>query len=445
MSLKAPPGKNSPKLKQMFRAFRYRNYRLYFAGQGISLIGTWLTRVATGWLVYRLSDSSFLLGIVGFAGQIPIFLLSPFAGVLVDRWNRRRLLVVTQMLSMMQSFLLAFLALSGMITVGQIIILSIFQGLINSFDTPARQAFVVQMVDKTEDIANAIALNSSMFNSARLLGPSIAGLLIATVGEGLCFLIDSISYIAVIFSLIAMSLKPHRIRDEAGKVLKGLKEGFNYAFGFPPIRSVLLLLGLVSLLGFPYMVLMPVFAKDILGGGPHTLGFLTGASGVGALMGAIYLASRKTVIGLEKLIALSGLVFGLGISGFSLSRILWLSLILMVLNGFAMMCQMASTNTILQTIVDDDKRGRVMSFYGMAFLGMAPFGSLLAGFLSSRIGAPITVLIGGVCSIIGPILFARKIPLLRDMIKPIYMRKGIIPEVVSGIQAATQLTELPKK
>lgn len=429
----------------IFRALRYRNYRLYFFGQGISLIGTWLTRVATGWLVYRLTDSAFLLGIVGFAGQIPIFLLSPLAGVLVDRWDRHRLLLATQALSMLQSFMLAALALGGIIQVWQIILLSIFQGLVNAFDTPTRQAFVIQMVDKREDLANAIALNSSMFNSARLIGPSVAGLLIASVGEGACFLIDGISYIAVIASLLLMRIPKQVIESRAKKVLGGLKEGFGYAFGFAPIRSILLLLGLVSVLGFPYTVLLPVFARDVLKGGANILGFLTGAAGVGALTGAIYLASRKSVVGLGRIIALAGSLFGVALIAFSLSRATWLSLILMYLIGFSMMVQMASANTILQTIVDDDKRGRVMSFYSMAFMGMAPFGSLLAGAAASEFGAPYTVMIGGALCLVGPMVFASRLPALRAMVRPIYVKKGIIPEVVSGIQAATQLSELPKK
>lgn len=429
----------------IFRALRYRNYRLYFFGQGISLIGTWLTRVATGWLVYRLTDSAFLLGIVGFAGQIPIFLLSPLAGVLVDRWDRHRLLLATQALSMLQSFMLAALALGGIIQVWQIILLSIFQGLVNAFDTPTRQAFVIQMVDKREDLANAIALNSSMFNSARLIGPSVAGLLIASVGEGACFLIDGISYIAVIASLLLMRIPKQVIEGRAKKVLGGLKEGFGYAFGFAPIRSILLLLGLVSVLGFPYTVLLPVFARDVLKGGANILGFLTGAAGVGALTGAIYLASRKSVVGLGRIIALAGSLFGVALIAFSLSRATWLSLILMYLIGFSMMVQMASANTILQTIVDDDKRGRVMSFYSMAFMGMAPFGSLLAGAAASEFGAPYTVMIGGALCLVGPMVFASRLPALRAMVRPIYVKKGIIPEVVSGIQAATQLSELPKK
>jgi MFS family permease len=429
----------------IFRALRYRNYRLYFFGQGISLIGTWLTRVATGWLVYRLTDSAFLLGVVGFSGQIPIFLLSPLSGVLADRWNRHRLLVTSQSLSMLQSLMLAVLVLSSVIQVWQIILLSIFQGLINAFDIPTRQAFVVQMVEKREDVANAIALNSSMFNSARLIGPSIAGVLIASVGEGICFLIDGISYIAVIISLLLMRIPEQVLEDRVKKIFGGLKEGFRYAFGFPPIRSILLLLGLVSVLGFPYTVLLPVFARDILKGGANTLGFLTGATGVGALTGAIYLASRKSVVGLGRIITMAGTLFALSLIVFSLSRTIWLSLILMYLTGFSMMVQMASANTILQTIVDDDKRGRVMSFYSMAFIGMAPFGSLLAGAVASEIGAPYTVMIGGMLCLIGPAVFAGRLPTLRAMVRPIYVKKGIIPEVTSGIQTATQLSELPKK
>lgn len=429
----------------IFRALRYRNYRLYFFGQGISLIGTWLTRVATGWLVYRLTNSAFLLGVVGFAGQIPIFLLSPLAGVLVDRWDRHRLLLATQGLAMLQSLMLAGLALSGIIQVWQIILLSIFQGLINAFDTPARQSFVIQMVDKREDLPNAIALNSSMFNGARLIGPSVAGLLIASVGEGVCFLVDGISYLAVIVSLLLMRIPKQIIENQTQKVLGGLKEGFRYAFGFAPIRAILLLLGLVSVLGFPYTVLLPVFARDVLKGGANTLGFLTGAAGVGALTGAIYLASRKSVVGLGRVIALAGSLFGLALIAFSFSRTTWLSLILMYLTGFSMMVQMASANTILQTIVDDDKRGRVMSFYSMAFMGMAPFGSLLAGAVAGEIGAPYTVMIGGILCLAGPAVFASRLPSLRVMVRPIYVKKGIIPEVAAGIQTATQLSELPKK
>jgi len=431
-------------LKLIARALQYRNYRLFFGGQSISLIGTWMTRIATSWLVYRLTNSVFLLGVVGFSGQIPTFLVASFAGVLTDRWNRHHILVVTQILAMIQSFALAILTLTGIITVWHIILLSIFQGLINAFDMPARQSLVVEMVEKREDLGNAIALNSSMFNGARLLGPSIAGILISAVGEGMCFLLDGISYLAVIASLLAMKITPRKTETPKSNVLQGLKEGFSYAFPFAPIRSILLLIGVVSLVGMPYTVLMPVFAKEILRGGPHTLGFLMGASGIGALVGAIYLASRKSVLGLGRIIPLAASIFGIGLIAFSLSRVLWLSLAMMLLTGFGMMVQMASSNTVLQTIVDDDKRGRVMSFYTMAFMGTAPFGSLLAGGLASRIGAPNTLMIGGVCCILGSFIFASKLSILREMVRPIYVRMGIIPEVAKGIQTATELTAPPK-
>lgn len=382
---------------------------------------------------------------VGFAGQIPTFLLAPLAGVLVDRWNLHRILVITQALSMIQSFFLAILALTGVITVWHIIILNVFQGLINAFDTPARQSFIVEMVEDKKDLANAIALNSSMFNSARLLGPAVAGVLIAAVGEGICFLIDGVSYLAVIASLLAMNISVKKAEKTVPDVLQGLREGFSYAFGFAPIRAILLFLALVSLMGMPYTVLMPVMAKDVLHGEAHTLGFLTAASGMGALAGAVYLASRQSVLGLGKIIALAGSGFGLALVAFSLSRRLWLSLLLMLLTGFGMMVQMAASNTMLQTIVDDDKRGRIMSFYAMAFLGMAPFGSLFAGGLASKIGAPMTIMIGGIACILGAIVYARKLPILRKLVRPIYAKLGIIPEVAWGIQAATQLPALPKK
>jgi MFS family permease len=435
---------NPTGLKFIARALYSRNYRLFFAGQGVSLIGTWMQRIALGWLVYRLTGSAFLLGMVGFAGQIPIFLLSPIAGVLADRWNRRRLIIVTQILSMLQAFVLAFLILTHTIAIWHIILLSIFLGIVNAFDTPVRQAFVVEMIEKKEDLGNAIALNSSIFNCARLLGPSIAGILIAAVGEGICFLLNGISYIAVIFALIAMRIKPQKKPIRQTHVLHGLKEGFAYSFGFAPIRSILLLLGLVSLVGMPYTVLMPIFAKDILHGGPRTLGFLMGATGVGALVGALYLASRRSPKGLEKIIALSTTIFGIGLIVFSSSRQVWLSLPLMSLTGFGMMVQMASSNTILQTITDDDKRGRVMSFYTMSFLGTAPFGSLLAGGLAGKIGTPQTLLLGGVCCILGAFLFTRQLSTLRETIGQAFTRKDAVLEVRRGIQGATELTTPPK-
>ncbi|MDX6693457.1 MAG: hypothetical protein QOF02_1060 [Blastocatellia bacterium] len=429
----------------MLRALGHRNYRLFFSGQSISLIGTWMTRIATSWLVYRLTGSALLLGIVGFAGQVPSFALAPFAGVLVDRWNRHRLLVVTQVLALVQSLALAVLALTGLINIWHVIFLSIFQGLINAFDMPARQAFVVEMVEKREDLANAIALNSSMVNAARLVGPSLGGVIIATVGEGWCFMIDAISYIAVIASLLAMKITPRMTRriDEAN-IWQQLREGWTYAFRFAPIRDVLILLALISLVGMPYTVLMPVFANEVLHGGPNTLGLLMAASGVGALIGAMFLAARKTVLGLGKYIPLTAGAFGAGLIAFSFSRTLWLSLLLMVVTGLGFMVQMAASNTVLQTIVEEDKRGRVMSFYTMAFMGTAPFGSLLAGSAAERIGAPHTLLYGGIGCLLGALWFAKSLPALRRDVRPIYVRIGVLPEIAKGIQQTSELSVPPE-
>ena len=394
----------------IFRSLKYRNYRLFFAGQSISLVGTWIQRIAMPWLVYDLTKSVFLLGLVGFVGQVPTFLISPFAGVLTDRWNRYYILLATQVLAMLQASILTWLVLTHSVEVWHIILLSAFLGCVNAFDIPARQSFVIQMVDKKEDLGNAIALNSSMVNGARLLGPSLAGILIATTGEGICFLINALSYIFVLWSLLLMRVAPHERKENEKPVWKELKEGFSYTFGFVPIKYTIFLLALVSLMGMPYTVLMPVYAKEILHGGSHTFGFLMGASGMGALTGALYLASRKNITGLDKIIPLAAVVFGSGLILFSFSSIFVLSLGLMVIVGLGMMLQMASSNTLLQTIVEDDKRGRVMSFYTMAFMGTAPFGSLLAGSSAKFIGVTNTILVGGVSCILGALLFSRKLP-----------------------------------
>jgi MFS family permease len=427
----------------MGRALAHRNYRLFFAGQGVSLIGTWMTRIATGWLVYRLSgsDAAFLLGVVGFAGQIPAFFLAPLAGVLVDRWDRLRLLLVTQVLALVQSALLAvvaFRAEPGLGEIIQIIALALFQGFINAFDMPARQAFLVEMVERKTDLPNAIALNSSLVNGARLVGPSLAGVVIAVVGEAWCFVIDAASYVAVIAALLAMRVTPRAAPAAAGSVWRRMREGFVYAFGFAPIRSLLLLLSLISFMGMPYTVLLPIFASEVLRGDSSTLGFLSGAAGVGALAGALLLASRPSVLGLGRVIVATTVVFGASLIAFSLSRVLWLSLLTMVGTGFGMMVVMASCNTILQTIVEDDKRGRVMSFYSMAFLGVAPFGSLFAGVLANVVGAAGTVLIGGLSGLAGAAAFAAMLPRLRAVVRPIYARLGILPAVATGLQAATE-------
>src|ERR1041385_1449710 len=341
---------------------------------------------------------------------------------------------------MLQSLALAVLALTGRINIHHVIALSVLQGLINAFDMPARQAFVVEMVERREDLANAIALNSSMVNAARLLGPSIGGIVIAAVGEGWCFMADSISYLAVIASLLAMKINARMTRPtKDAKMFAQLYEGWTYATRFAPIRDVLILLALVSLVGMPYTVLMPVFANDILRGGPSTLGWLMAASGVGALAGALLLAARKSVLGLGKWIPITAAAFGIGLVAFSFTRVTWQALLLMIVTGFGFMVQMAASNTVLQTIVDEDKRGRVMSFYTMAFMGTAPFGSLLAGSVAERIGAPYTLLIGGTGCIIGAVWFYLALPRLRQFVRPINKQKGIIPEMQTGVMNASEL------
>ncbi len=410
------------------RALRSRNYRLFFGGQSVSLIGTWMTRIATSWLVYRLTGSAALLGVVGFANFIPTFILGPVAGVWVDRWDRHRTIVFTQVLSMLQSFALAGLALSGIITVWEVMVLAVCQGVINAFDMPARQSFVVEMVEHREDLGNAIALNSSMVNAARLLGPAIGGVVIAGVGEGYCFLIDGISYIAVIVSLLLMKLRPAAPRRAQRRVMVELSEGWRYIVGSVPIRSILTNLGLVSLVGMPYTVLMPIFASRILHGGPHTLGFLMASSGTGALIGTVMLAMRKSVVGLGRRIAISTALLGGSLIAFGFSQWTWLSMLLLLLVGFGMMQQMAPSNTILQTIVEDEKRGRVMAFYSMAFQGMAPFGSLMGGTLAAQIGAPRTVMVSGALCLAGSLWFSLRLPAIRKVVRPIYVKMGVLPE-----------------
>jgi MFS family permease len=411
----------------LVRALRHRNYRLFFGGQTISLVGTWITRIATGWLVYRLTSSALLLGIVGFCGQIPTLFLAPVAGVFVDRWNRHRVLLVTQAFSLVQSLALAVLTFAGIITVGEILVLQVFQGVINAFDTPARQAFVVTMIEDRADLPNAIALNSSMVNASRIAGPAIGGVLIASMGEAWCFLVDAISYIAVIASLLAMRIDREERGPVTTRLVDELATGFRYVRDFEPIRTVLLLLALVSTMGMPYAVLMPAFASKILHGGPHILGILMGMSGVGALVGAVYLASRRSVVGLGSVIASSVTVFGVALIGFALSRTLWLSIALLPLVGAGFMVTLASSNTVLQTIVEEHLRGRVMAFYAMAFLGTAPIGSLFAGVLAEHLGEPATVAIGGVACISGGVWFRSRLGRIRELVRPIYVKRGILP------------------
>ena len=410
------------------RSLRHRNYRLFFVGQGTSLIGTWLTRVALGWWVYRLTGSELMLGAVAFAGQIPTFLLAPLGGVLSDRYDRHRMLVITQVLGMVQSGLLALLAFSTWARIEYILGLAVFQGLINAFDTPARQAFLVEIVEAREDLPNAIALNSSMVNGARLIGPSFAGVLIALFGEAGCFAIDAVSYIAVLGSLFLMRVRRHARPVRTSRVFTELAAGLNYARRSQPIRAVLLLVSLVSLMGAPYSVLMPVFAAQLLGGGPSTLGFLMAAAGAGAVAGGLWLASRPNVLGLGRSIAFAALAFGVALVAFSFSRMLSLSLLLMVIAGAGMMVQMAGSNTILQTIVEEDKRGRVMSLYTMAFFGMMPFGSLMAGWFAARFGAPTTLLVGGIITALGGLVFMARLPALHLEMRPRYVELGILPK-----------------
>ena len=427
-----------------WRALRHPNFRLFFAGQTISLIGTWMVRVATSWLVYRLTGSALLLGMVGFVGQIPTFLLAPFAGVWVDRLNRRNLLVWTQALAAAQSLAIAALVLTHHINMPEIFALSVLQGLINAFDMPARQSFLVQMVagpdgkpDKA-DLGNAIAINSSMVNVARLIGPALAGFLIAAFGEAPCFLIDGASYLAVIASLLMMTLAAPPARRSAASMLTQMSEGWTYVRDFVPVRTILLLFAIMSLMGMPFLVLMPIFATTILHGGPHTLGFLLGASGCGALISALSLAARKSVRGLTTNILVSGFLFGAALIAFSLSRSLPLSLVFMAATGFSMMQVMASSNTVIQTLVPEDRRGRVMSYYTVAFVGMAPFGSLLAGSLAAHFGAPHAVLISGVCCVLGAAWYSTQLKRIKTIILPIYREMGILrPDEVPVAVAAT--------
>ncbi len=376
--------------------------------------------------MYRLTGSALLLGAVGFWGQIPTLVLAPFTGVYVDRWNRHRILVVTQVLSALQSLTLAALVLTGAITVPLIIALQIVQGIINAFDTPARQTFVVQMVEDPADLPNAIALNSTMVNASRILGPSIGGLIIAAVGEGWCFLIDGVSYVAVILSLLAMRVAAQPARKSRGSVLTELRDGYRYVSGFPPVRTALVLLAIVSALGMPYTVLMPIMATEVLHGGPNTLGFLMGASGVGAIGAAFYMAARRSVIGLGRVMAIATLAFGVGLVAFGMTRSLWLAMLVLPVVGAGFMLEMSATNTILQTITEEHLRGRVMSFYTMAFLGTAPIGSLIAGAAAARIGAPATIIAGGVACVAAALWLVSQLPGLRVLVRPIYVERGIL-------------------
>jgi len=413
-----------------WRALRHRNFQLFFCGQSISVVGNWMTRLATTWLVYHLTHSALLLGVVSFAGQIVSFALGPFAGVWVERLNRRKLLVGTQAAAAFQSLALAALTLAHVITLWEIIVLTALQGVINAFDMPGRQSFLVQMVtDRTgvdrNDLSNAIAINSSMANGARLVGPAIAGLVVAAFGEGWCFLFDGVSYFAVIASLLLMRIEARESLRHKASMLEQMREGWDYVRAFRPIRTILLLFSLISLMGYSYAVLLPIFAAQVLHGGATTLGWLTGASGVGALVSALSLALRKSVVGLTRMVQIAAAMLGVALILFGLSHVLWLSLVLMVFVGFGLMQTASASNTIIQSLVTEDKRARVMSYYTMAFFGAAPFGSLLAGVLAERIGAPHTVFVTGAFCVAGSLWFSIELPKVSAVMRPIYERMGV--------------------
>lgn len=392
-----------------FRALWSRNFRLFFFGQGVSLIGTWMQRIALQWLVYRMTGSPLLLGTVAFSSHIPIFLFSPAAGVFLDRFSRQKILVTTQALAMLQASLLAFLVLTGRIEVWHIIVLGLFSGFISAFDIPGRQSFYVEMLDRREDLQNAIALNSSMFHISRFIGPAAAGFIIAGFGEGISFLINALSFIAVLASLLAMKFPKNNLVENSRRAWEEFKDGFRYTFSDLTIRNVLFLVALVSFAGAPYVVLLPIFAKDILGGGPLTLGFLTSAASIGALIGASYVASRKKFKGTELRLISFAVLFGVSLILFSFSKLLWLSLALMVLVGLGMVINNISANSFLQVLSTDDKRGRVMSLYIFSHQGMMPFGEFLLGALASLIGAPLALVLGGGVTVLSALFFGPKI------------------------------------
>jgi MFS family permease len=435
----------APTFSMIARALAHRNYRLFFFGQGVSLIGTWMQQVALTWLAWRLTHSALLVGMVAFAAQISAFLVSPVAGVFADRWNRHRTVLVTQSLSMIHAILTTVLVMTGVINIGQIIALAVVIGLINALDMPTRQALVVDMIEDRADLGNAIALNSLIFHAARLVGPMAAGILIGAFGrESPCFLLNAISYVAVLLALLAMRIPPRTQDVPPSRMLDRLGEGLAYVFHSIPIRTLLALIAMVGLVGTPLGVLMPVYADKVLGGGSETFGLLMAVSGLGALSGGLFLASRRSILGLGRLMVLMIATLGAATIGVACTGGLEVSLVLVTLIGFAVTVVAAASNIILQTIVDEDKRGRVMSLYMMAFMGTAPFGSLVAGALADLVGVPRTVAASGVVCIGGAVLFALRLPALRASIHPIYVREGIISEVSSAMQSVAELTAPPE-
>ncbi len=424
------------------RALRHRDLQLFLFGQSISLTGTWMQQVAMSWLVYRMTGSALMLGVIAFCSQFPTFLVAGVAGALADRWSRYRMVVVAQTALMIEAVLLAVLVLTGRVQVWHLIVISVYSGIASGFDVPARQALLVKLVKGSDDLANAIALNSSIFNGARLVGPAVAGLLIGMVGEGPVFALNALSYLAVLWALWALDARDEGRGARSGgaaAVLRTMGEGYRYAFGFPPIRALLVLLALISVMGLPYAVLLPAFASDVLHGGATTLGLLSAAAGFGALAGALSLASRSTVWGLGIVIVRCTALFGASLIAFALSRNLWLSMFALMCAGFGIMVTTAAMNTVIQTLVEENMRGRVMALYTMAFIGLSPVGGLMGGALADRVGAPVTGAIGGVCCIGLALWFWRQLPPLREMVRPIYQRMGIIPEVAVGLQAVSEV------
>jgi MFS family permease len=425
-----------PKWATTLRALRHRNFQLFFGGQLISLTGTWMQSVAQAWLVYSMTKSALLLGSVGFASQIPVFLFAPFGGITADRVNRQRLVIATQTCSMILAGILAWLTLSGRVQVWHIFVLASLLGVVNAFDIPGRQSFLIDMVGK-EDLMNAIALNSSMFNGARVVGPAVAGILVSKIGEGWCFEANAFSYIAVIVGLLLMKVRSVP-RKSSHSPIEDIIEGFRWVNRTKIIRSLLFLIGLVSLVGMPYTVLMPVFADKILHGGARGLGILMGATGVGALFGALTLAAKTGIKGLGRWVTITCATLGISLVLFSRSTSFWLSAVLLLPCGYSMMLQMACSNTLIQTIVPDHLRGRVMSLYSMMFMGMAPFGAFFGGALASRTSAPTTVAVGGIACVLGAIWFGRALPELR-----IEARRLIVAQGLAGGEPVQELNAQP--
>ena len=431
----APPPAERSRFRDMARSLRHRNFQLFFSGQLISLIGTWMQTIAQAWLVYRITGSSLLLGVVGFAGQIPIFILAPLGGLAADRWNRHRIVIGTQVASMILAFVLAALTLLHIVKTWEIVVLAALLGAVNAFDIPGRQSFLIEMVSR-EDLMNAIALNSSMFNGARVIGPAIAGILVSRIGEGWCFFVNGASYIAVIVGLLLMKLAPFRPAPAGTSPFEHIAEGFRYIQRTAPILALITLIGIVSLVAVPYSVLMPIFADRILHRGAHGLGILMGAAGVGALLGALTLASRRGVKGLGRVVGISAMGFGASLILFAFSKNFWLSVFLIIPVGYGIMLQMSSSNTLIQAMVPDELRGRAMAMYTMMFMGMAPIGSLLSGVFADTIGAPWTVAIGGLGAVLGAMYFLRRLPSLRFEAQELLDAQGIAAAEASEEVAA---------